>query len=111
MFGKVLVIVNDVDVALDLLEKKSKITSDRPPSDICERNDKMEKLPSHMEYASRFLIHRKQIHQIIGAKSGVSRFYSLQEIAMHRFLLRVLNDPTGLFKNVDSYVQNFQSLA
>ena len=109
MFGKVLVIVNDVDVALDLLEKKSKITSDSPPPDICERNDKMKKSPSHMEYASR--LHRKQIHQIIGAKSGVSRFYLLQEIAMHRFLLRVLNDPTGLFKNVDSYVQNFQSLA
>ena len=109
LFEKVLVIVNDVDVALDSLEKKSKITSDRHP-DICERKIGWKKSPSHIDYVSRLLIHKKQIHQIIGAKSSVSQFYPLQEVATHRFLLRAFIDPTRLFKNVYLYVQSFQSL-
>ena len=44
------------------------------------------------------------MHQTIGTKNGVSRFYPLQELEIRRFLLHILNEPTNLFKSIHLYV-------
>ena len=103
ILGKVLVAINDVDIALELLEKKSKISSDRPSMTFSGDMVGWSKAPTHMNYGDRLLIHRKQIHQVIGTKSGVSRFSSLQEIEIRRFLLNILVDPAKLFQGIHLY--------
>lgn len=103
ILGKVLVAINDVDIALELLEKKSKISSDRPSMTFSGDMVGWSKAPTHMNYGDRLLIHRKQIHQVIGTKGGVSRFSSLQEIEIRRFLLNTLVDPAKLFRGIHLY--------
>lgn len=105
MLGKVIVVLNDIDVVFELLDKRSRIFSDRPSLTFSGEMIGWNRSPSHMSYTNRLTAHRRQMHQIIGTKDGISRFYPLQELEMRRFLLHVLNDPKDLFKSIHLYVR------
>lgn len=48
-----------------------------------------------LPYNARMRAFRKPIHALLGTKTGVLRFYNLQEVEVHRFLLRVLEKPSN----------------
>lgn len=78
--------------------------SDRPSLTFSGEMIGWDRSPSHMNFTNRFMTHRRQMHQTIGTKNGVSRFYPLQELEIRRFLLHILNEPTNLFKSIHLYV-------
>lgn len=51
-------------------------------------------------YSDRFRAYRKVMHRVLGSKAVTSRFNSLQDIEIRRFLLRVLQKPNDLVQHI-----------
>lgn len=43
---------------------------------------------------------RKNIHQVLGTKAAVARFYPLQEVEARRFVFRVIEEPRKLLQHI-----------
>lgn len=51
-------------------------------------------------YNERLRAYRRPIHALVGTKAGVLRYNELREVEVHRFLLRVLNEPDNLLDHI-----------
>ena len=51
-------------------------------------------------YTDRLRVYRKNIAQLIGSKTAVARFNSVQDLETRRFLLRVLDKPEDLVQHI-----------
>ncbi|RAH58420.1 cytochrome P450 [Aspergillus piperis CBS 112811] len=93
ILGQPIIILHDAHIATELLEKRSLKYSSRPRSvflgEMIGWNDTLAMQP----YNTRFRLYRKALHQILGTKSLVSKFNSLQELEARRLLRRMLDDP------------------
>ncbi|PYH85820.1 cytochrome P450 [Aspergillus uvarum CBS 121591] len=99
VLGQRLIILNDANLAIELLEKRSAIHSDRPKMPFAELagwGDGLVILP----YSSRFKAYRKSLHREIGSKASVARFNALQEVEVRRFLFRLINKPEDLVGHI-----------
>ena len=100
VFGERLIIINDARIAFDLLEKRSSIYSDRPRMVFGGEMCGWEHALSSQHYTDRFRAYRKNIHNTIGTKNAVSRYYPHQETEVRRFLYRVLEEPEKLLHHI-----------
>ncbi|TDL20092.1 cytochrome P450 oxidoreductase OrdA-like protein, partial [Rickenella mellea] len=95
-FGRNLILINDAQIAYDLLEKKSSIHSNRPSfvfaGEMCGLEDALVFLNS----GPRLRGYRKNVSHVIGSKSAVAQFNLLMELETRRFLSRVLAQPGQL---------------
>ncbi|TDL20083.1 cytochrome P450 [Rickenella mellea] len=93
VFGQNMILINDAQIAYELLEKKSSIYSDRPPlvfaGQMCGWADGL----GFLHYGPQFRAQRKNISHVIGTKNAVAKFYPLVEVETRRFLSRVLAQP------------------
>lgn len=98
--GTTIVVLNSPEVAYELLDKRSLIYSSRPNlifgNEMCGWGD----LLATQSYNERFRSYRRPIHALVGTKAGVLRYNDLQEVEVHRFLLRVLNNPSKLLDHI-----------
>ena len=103
MMGQPVVVVNSLKAASDLLDKRSNIYSDRaqPPSADYIGYTKI--LPL-IEYGDRLREHRRMISKVVGSRVQVEKFGGLQEHVTHKFLNRLLNDPTHFAKHIEKCV-------
>ncbi|KKK11870.1 hypothetical protein AOCH_005390 [Aspergillus ochraceoroseus] len=95
VFGQRIIILNEIQLAMELLEKRSAVHSDRPEmpfARLCGWADTL----AMLGYSKRFNAYRRNIHREIGSKVSVARFTSTQEVEVRRFLLRVLDNPQDL---------------
>lgn len=53
-------------------------------------------------YSERFRVYRKAMQPYLGSETAIAQYNSLQEIEVHRFLLRVLRDPSKLSQHVQT---------
>ena len=53
-------------------------------------------------YSDRFRAYRKAMQPYLGSETAVAKHNSLQEVEVHRFLLRVLQDPTKLSQHIQT---------
>lgn len=117
--GQTIVIVNDLRIAIELLDKKSAIFSDRPaftfggsmyalscrvPSLLLtfffrSRCGWENALPM-LRYGERFRMLRKTLHQTIGSNSAMRRYYDQEETSVRRFLYKTMRNPGDLSENV-----------
>ncbi|OGE54266.1 hypothetical protein PENARI_c006G06548 [Penicillium arizonense] len=102
VMGQTIVILNDANVALELLGKRSAIYSSRPNLVFASEMVGWEHILAMQPYSARFRAYRKALHPYIGSESAVAQFNSLQEIEAHRFLLRVLGDQTKLSEHIQT---------
>lgn len=89
-----------MDVALELLDKRSAIYSDRP---ILQMGGKLVGWKSTLgllPYSNRLRKFRKLFHQLIGTRCNMRRFLPIEEAETHRFLQMVLKDPDNLSTHV-----------
>ncbi|THG94402.1 hypothetical protein EW145_g8146, partial [Phellinidium pouzarii] len=100
VFGQKLVIVSDVRIAVELLEKRSAIHSDRPTMPFGGEMCGWENALSSQHYSDRFRVYRKNISQVMGTKAAVSRFYPHQDVEVRRFIFRILEDPEKLQQHI-----------
>ncbi|PYH67002.1 cytochrome P450 [Aspergillus vadensis CBS 113365] len=93
ILGQPIIILHDAHITTELLEKHSLKYSSRPRSvflgEMIGWNDTLAMQP----YNTRFRLYRKALHQILGTKTLVSKFNSLQELEARRLLRRMLDDP------------------
>ncbi|KAL9122563.1 MAG: hypothetical protein Q9187_000877 [Circinaria calcarea] len=103
-FGKTLIILNDPQVAFELLEKRSAKHSSRPHLVFGGELAGWEDLLASMVYGDRFRAYRKNFHNLLGTKKSAARFNPVQEVEVRRFLLRVLDKPEGLLQHLRTLV-------
>ncbi|KIY43458.1 cytochrome P450 [Fistulina hepatica ATCC 64428] len=101
--GQVFIILNSIEAAVDLLDKRSNIYSDRPTipmgGEICGWKN------SHAfhRYGTRqFRRSRRLFHEILGTRSAVAQWASAQEFETKRFLRNVLETPDKLSSHIRS---------
>ncbi|KAI0394745.1 cytochrome P450 oxidoreductase OrdA-like protein [Xylariaceae sp. FL0594] len=88
--GTTIVILNDLDLANEMFEKKSSIYSTRAQQTFAGRMVGWENSIALMLYNKTFVQSRKRIHTAVGTLRHQT----------HRFLLRVLNDPNELQSHI-----------
>lgn len=93
IMGESLVIINSYETAIDLLEKRSSLYSDRiqlPSSVFIGFTD----VVASAAYASdRFREQRRMITQVVGTRALVEQLWPGQKDAINKFLPRLLEDP------------------
>ncbi|KAL3258259.1 hypothetical protein ABHI18_006179 [Aspergillus niger] len=88
-----IIILHDVQIAIELLEKRSLKYSSRPQPVFVGEMIGWKDTLGMQPYNARFRAYRKALHQVLGTKALVSRFDTLQELEARRLLRRMLEDP------------------
>ncbi|OGM40177.1 O-methylsterigmatocystin oxidoreductase [Aspergillus bombycis] len=104
MFGQTIVVLNDHQVAFDLMEKRSATYSSRPRMVFAGEIVGWADVLGLQGYSDRFRLYRKVLHRVLGTKALMSRFNPLQDIEVRRFLLRVLQKPDDLIQHIRTEV-------
>ncbi|KAJ5683546.1 O-methylsterigmatocystin oxidoreductase [Penicillium macrosclerotiorum] len=102
VMGQTIIIINDTDIAKDLLNKRSAIYSSRPHMVFASEMVGWENGLAFQGYTEKFRAYRKAVQPSFGSEAAVSQFNTLQEVEVHRFLLRVLRDPTNLAQHIQT---------
>ncbi|KAJ5523658.1 hypothetical protein N7494_010308 [Penicillium frequentans] len=99
VLGKTIIILNDAQLATQLLEKRSAIHSSRPQQNFTEMSGWQNVLgglrnPEHVRMT------RKYLYQEIGSNNSVACFNNVQITEVSRFLLRVMHEPEKLQQHI-----------
>ncbi|KAI0100388.1 putative cytochrome P450 oxidoreductase OrdA-like protein [Nemania sp. FL0031] len=97
--GSTFVILHSPELALELLEKRSSKYSYRPTFEFAEFIG-FSNILGMRQYGESHRLHRKVTHMSIGTQLTVMPYVPLQEKEVHRFLFRVLQDPTRFFDHI-----------
>ncbi|PLN82775.1 cytochrome P450 [Aspergillus taichungensis] len=100
ILGQTIIMVNDRQMSIDLMEKRSSIHSSRPRMTFAGELVGWNNAVAMQEYSDRFRAYRKAIHKAFGTKPLAARFNSLQDVEVRRFLLRVLDKPHDLIQHL-----------
>ncbi len=85
---------------MELLEKKSRIYSDRPVMPMAgELMGWKDTLP-FLQYGQRLRNHRRMFHQVIGTYEAMSKFHHVEEEETHRFLKLIGTKPEELESHI-----------
>ncbi|KAI6033982.1 cytochrome P450 [Pisolithus microcarpus] len=100
IFGQHIVVLNSAKTAVEMLDKKSSLYSDRPVfpmgGELVGWRDTLVLLP----YGDRFREYRRNFHRVIGSRAAMSVYSAIEEEETHKFLQRVLAKPTDLSAHV-----------
>ena len=100
VLGQHIFVLNSADVAMEMLEKKSSVYSDRPVlpmgGELVGWKNTLVLLP----YGDRLREYRKNFARVIGSRAAMDAFRPAEEIETHRFLQRVLAKPDELQQHV-----------
>lgn len=119
--GQTIVIINDANIAFELLDKRSIKYSSRPKlvfsgemlalsvrqteelsNDMCRVG--WEDSVGFSGYNERFKTYRKNMARIIGSKTAAAEYNGLQEAEVGHFLLHVLEKPENLVDHIRKFV-------
>ncbi|KAG1733140.1 cytochrome P450 [Suillus lakei] len=96
----VLNVLNVVKTAMEMLDSKSAVYSDRlvfpMGGELVGFKDALPFFP----YGDRFRRYRKHLHRVIGSRAAVDEYNQIEEVETHRFLKHVLAKPDQLQEHV-----------
>ncbi|KAH0578157.1 hypothetical protein H2248_004121 [Termitomyces sp. 'cryptogamus'] len=96
VFGQTTVIINSLDVAHELLNKKGQIYSDRPEIPMGGELIGWKNVLPLLRYGSRWQLHRKRFHQLFGTPAVTRAFHESERLAVQNFLRNVCKNPEDL---------------
>ncbi|BCS04512.1 cytochrome P450 [Aspergillus luchuensis] len=99
VFGQTLVVLNDADMALEMLEKRSAKHSSRPHLPIAELSG-WDKTLGLLPYNNRFRAYRKATYRELGSVNAAGKFDGIVDKEVTRFLLRVIHSPNNLVNHL-----------
>ncbi|KAJ7612691.1 cytochrome P450 [Roridomyces roridus] len=103
VMGQQITILNSMNVAVELLDKRSAICSDRPrvtmAGELVGWNQNLGLTP----YGGRFRRFRRMAHSVFGNRQLMMDFQSFEEAETHRFLKRVVSTPEDLQHHIDRF--------
>lgn len=91
--GKHIVAVNSVDLAIDLLQVKGAIYSDRPSLYVAGELIGFNKITALMNHDKKLKESRRMFVQEIGTKQASARFEAMMQTHIQRFIDGLLADP------------------
>ncbi|KAJ5572746.1 hypothetical protein N7450_009730 [Penicillium hetheringtonii] len=100
--GQTIVILNDIQTALELLSKRSAKHSSRPKLVFASEMVGWEHILAMQTYSERFRAYRKAMQPYLGSEQAAAQYNTLQEIESHRFLFRVLKNPNKLSEHIQT---------
>ncbi|KAJ3557115.1 hypothetical protein NM688_g1644 [Phlebia brevispora] len=102
MFGQHLMIINSQKVAVDLLEKKSSIYSDRPVLQSADIIGYSNTVP-FIVYGDGLREQRRMLSQTLGSRSQVDKYNPLEQSEAYAYLFRVMHDPENFSKHLQTF--------
>ena len=100
LLGQTLIILNSAELAVEMLEKKSSIYSDRPilqmGGELVGWKNTLVLLP----YGDRFRRFRRLFHRAIGSPATLKQFIPLEELETHNFLRRIMAKPADVATHI-----------
>ncbi|KAF8909685.1 cytochrome P450 [Gymnopilus junonius] len=100
VFGQQMIILNSVKHAIEMLDKRSSVYSDRPTMQMGGELVGWKNTLVLLPYGDRFRNFRKLFHRAVGSQAAASEFQPVQEIESRRFLKRILANPEKLATHV-----------
>ncbi|OCH88011.1 cytochrome P450 [Obba rivulosa] len=102
VFGQGLVFLNSIEVAVDLLEKKGSIYSDKPSLVMAGELCGCENMVAFTRYGDQSRRQRRLMQQALGVNS-IQTYKPLLEIETHELLKRILQEPEDYIGNLLRY--------
>ncbi|KAF5495364.1 Multifunctional cytochrome P450 monooxygenase [Colletotrichum siamense] len=99
VMGITLVIVNDRQMAHDLLDQDAVKTSGRPTMEMAGKLCGYENVLLCQGYTPDYLRRRKFVHQELGTKASAAQFLDVQVAEVGRQLVRSLREPDDLLRH------------
>lgn len=96
VLGQHIIVLNSIKTAMELLDKKSPVYSDRPVRPMGGELVGWKHSLGLLSYGDRFRCYRKNVHRIIGNRTAISVYNTIEEIETYRFLKRVFAKPEQL---------------
>ena len=100
VLGQDTIILNSSKAAIDLLDKRSAIYSNRPILTMGGAIVGWNRSLGLIQYGPQFREHRKFMSRFVGTRASVENLATLQEREMAKFLARVMADPGSLVQQV-----------
>ncbi|KAF6802915.1 cytochrome p450 oxidoreductase [Colletotrichum musicola] len=100
VMGQTIIILNDLELAYELLEKRSVKHSSRPRQIFAGEMVGWENSLAMSQYDDRFRTYRKNMSRVIGSKAAAAQYDTLQEAEVGHLLLQVLDDPKSLMDHI-----------
>ncbi|KAG2141326.1 cytochrome P450 [Suillus clintonianus] len=100
ILGQHIIVLNSVKSAMDMLDKKGAVYSDRPVLPMCGELCGWKHVLALLPYGDRFRQYRKNIHRIMGNRAALDVYHPVEEIETRRFLKRVFSKPGELQDHV-----------
>ncbi|KAJ7133346.1 cytochrome P450 [Mycena epipterygia] len=94
LLGQPFVIINDPEIAAEILEKRGSVYADRPTLEMANMSG-WDRVLSNSRYGPRSKQYRKLIARVIGTRASIAKFYPVEDYQASMFLKRVLDDPTA----------------
>ena len=104
VLGQRIVILNRLEDAIALFEKRSANYSDRPPLLVAGQMIGWNQSLVLSPYGERFRDIRRLLHQYIGTEKAIEKFHGIEEQECHRFLQRLLQDPDTWINHMKKYL-------
>lgn len=104
LLGQRLVVLNSAEHALELLDKKAAIYSDRPSLVFSGEFVGWNHSLLLLQYGHMLRQYRRSLHQEIGSRREVERFGSVIEARVGQFLLRLLDPYPDLIALIRRHV-------
>ncbi|KAG1907516.1 cytochrome P450 [Suillus fuscotomentosus] len=96
VLGRHIVVVNSVKTAMDMLDNKSTIYSDRPTLPVGGELIGWKNVMVLLPYGDQLRRHCKNFHGVIGTRAAVAIYNQVVEVETHRFLMRLFAKPDQL---------------
>ncbi|KAG2366904.1 cytochrome P450 [Suillus spraguei] len=100
VLGHHIIVLNSVKSAMDMLDKKGTVYSDRPVLPMAGELVGWKHSLFLLPYGDRWRQYRKNIHQIMGSRAALHVYYPIEEIETRKFLKRVFSNPEQLRAHV-----------
>jgi cytochrome P450 len=100
VLGQHIVVLNSVETAMDMLDNKSVMYSERPILPVGGELIGWKNVMPLLPYGDHLRQQRKNFHSVIGTRAAMGVYNQVEEVETHRFLKRVFTKPDELLAHV-----------
>ena len=101
--GQPIIILNNVEVANELLDKKGATCSNRPVLNMACELAGFKNWTVFLMYGQRLKESRKYIHRAIGTRESLKTFHTLFEAEVRKYLKEILRGPDDVHEHIRQY--------
>jgi Cytochrome P450 len=98
--GQPIIVLSDVDIANEILDKKGATCSDRPVLNMAGELAGFKGWTVLLMYGPRLKESRKYMHRAIGTLESLRKFHALFDAEVRKYLKATLRDPDNIQQHI-----------